>query len=119
MEDFDSVTSTYIKVGLIYRTDKLRPMLHLGHPYHPGASSYLMQAGDYKRELVQCFEELATGERFVVCANHFKSKSGGDSTNNFYNEIRVSEAQYLKTKALPTECVLEVPGKDFALKKLA
>jgi hypothetical protein len=95
VEDFDSVTSTYIKTGFIYRTDKLRPVLHLGHPYHPGASSYLMQAGDYKRELVQCFEELATGERFVVCANHFKSKSGGDSTNNYYNANRVLEAQYL------------------------
>lgn len=95
VEDFDSVTSTYIKVGLVYRTDKLRPVLHLGHPYHPSASSYLMQAGDYKRELVQCFEELATGERFVVCVNHFKSKSGGDSTNNYYNANRVLEAQYL------------------------
>ncbi len=95
VEDFDSVTSTYIKTGFVYRTDKLRPVLHLGHPYHPGASSYLMQAGDYKRELVQCFEEVATGERFVVCVNHFKSKSGGDSTNNYYNENRVTEAQYL------------------------
>ena len=95
VEDFDSVTSTYIKTGFVYRTDKLRPVLHLGHPYHPSGSSFTMQAGDYKRELVQCFEELATGERFVVCVNHFKSKSGGDSTNNYYNETRVSEAQYL------------------------
>ena len=31
----------------------------------------------------------------MVCVNHFKSKSGGDSTNNFYNENRVTEAQYL------------------------
>ncbi len=95
VEDFDSVTSTYIKVGMIYRTDKLRPILHLGHPYHPSNSEYVMRAGDYRRELVQCFEEIATGERFILCVNHFKSKSGGDSTNNYYNEARVEEAAYL------------------------
>lgn len=92
VEDFDSVTSTYIKTGFIYRTDKLRPVLHLGHPYHPSNSEFVMMAGDYRRLLVQCFEEIETGERFVLCVNHFKSKSGGDSTNNFYNETRIEEA---------------------------
>lgn len=90
--DGDSVTSTYIKTGMIYRTDKLRPVLRLGHPYHPSNSEYVMMAGDYRRLLVQCFEEIETGERFVLCVNHFKSKSGGDSTNNFYNETRIEEA---------------------------
>ena len=90
--DGDSVTSTYIKTGMIYRTDKLRPVLHLGHPYHPSNSEFVMMAGDYRRLLVQCFEEIETGERFVLCVNHFKSKSGGDSTNNFYNETRMEEA---------------------------
>ena len=47
------------------------------------------------------------------------------AVSNFGESARIrvlipeEAAQYLKTKALPTECVLEVPGKDFALKKLA
>lgn len=93
--DNDLATTTYTKVGFIYRTDKVRPLLTLGHPYGPGSSSWQMQSGYHKREYVQCFEELSSGERFVLSMNHFKSKSGGDSTNNFYNATRVENAEHL------------------------
>lgn len=95
IEDYDPVTCKYIKVGFIYRTDKVRPVLHLGHPYAPSSSVYYTQVGNYRRMLLQCFEEIATGERFVVALSHFKSKSGGDSTNNYYNSNRVTEARRL------------------------
>lgn len=93
--DNDTVTTTYTKVGFIFRTDKVAPILNIGHPYGPAANSYQMQSGYHKRMLVQCFEELSTHERFVLCMNHFKSKSGGDSTNNYYNSTRIENAEHL------------------------
>ncbi|MCR5114350.1 MAG: choice-of-anchor J domain-containing protein [Bacteroidales bacterium] len=95
VDDCDSVDNTYIKVGFLYRTDKVRPVLHLGHPTMPSANISVTQYGDYRRMELQCFEEIATGERFVLSMNHFKSKSGGDSTNNYYNAQRVEEAENL------------------------
>lgn len=93
--DYDTVVSNYIKVGFIYRTDKVRPALVLGHPYAPGANWVINQMSELRREEVQAFDEISTGERLVVCMNHFKSKSGGDSSNNYYNANRVENAQYL------------------------
>lgn len=95
VRDNDTVTSNYIKVGFVYRTDKVRPVLILGHPYAPKSSAFLNQINDLKREEVQAFDEIATGERFILCMNHFKSKSGGDSTNFHYNADRVENAEYL------------------------
>lgn len=93
--DDDTTTNTYTKVGFIYRVDKIEPVLTLGHPYGPASAEYQMVSGYHKREYVQCFEEIATGERFVLCMNHFKSKSGGDSTTNYYNDNRVENAEHL------------------------
>ncbi|MBO4645007.1 MAG: choice-of-anchor J domain-containing protein [Bacteroidales bacterium] len=93
--DNDILTNTYTKVGFVYRTDKVRPVLRLGHPYSPAATPQQNTWGYYLREEVQAFEEIATGERFVLCMNHFKSKSGGDSTNLFYNADRMENAEYL------------------------
>lgn len=95
VNDFDTVTCKYIKVGFLYRTDRVRPSLMLAHPYSLASSSYVNQVGSYRRQEVQAFEELSSGERFVVSMNHFKSKSGGDSTNNYYNAERVENAAYL------------------------
>lgn len=95
VSDDDTETNTYTKVGFIYRTDKVTPVLVLGHPYGPASADYQMRAGYHKREYVQCFEENATGERFILCMNHFKSKSGGDTTNNYYNANRVENAEHL------------------------
>ncbi|MCQ2285122.1 MAG: hypothetical protein MJZ57_09500, partial [Bacteroidales bacterium] len=93
--DDDTVTTTYTKVGFIYRTDKVVPVLNLGHPYGPASSAYQMSSGYHKREYVQCFEELGSHERLVIAMNHFKSKSGGDSSNLFHNEGRMENANRL------------------------
>ena len=93
--DYDTVVSNYIKVGFIYRTDKVRPALVLGHPYAPGANWVINQMSELRREEVQAFDEISTGERLIVCMNHFKSKSGGDTSNNYYNANRVENAEYL------------------------
>ncbi len=93
--DHDDENNTYTKVGYIYRTDRLIPVLGLGHPYGPASNAYTMQSGYHKREYVQAFQEISTNERFIISMNHFKSKSGGDSTNNFYNAGRMENAQRL------------------------
>lgn len=100
--DGDNMTNSYTKVGFVYRTDKVTPVLSLGHPYGPASNAYGMRSGYHRREYVQAFEELSTTERFIVSMNHFKSKSGGDSTNNFYNTDRMENAMYL-TYFLETE----------------
>ena len=72
----DGTTSNQtIKCAYIYRKDKLLPYGSLTHPYT--AASYTW----YNRELVQGFQEIASGERFVVSVNHFKAKSGTADTN--------------------------------------
>lgn len=91
--DYNYETSTYTKVGFVYRTDKVRPVFSLGHPYGPGATVY--QCVYYLREYVQAFEEISSNERFVLCMNHFKSKSGGDDSNGYYNADRVENATLL------------------------
>ncbi len=95
-DDDNAVTNeSYIKVGFVYRTDKIRPVLHLGHPYAPASNTYFNMYGNYRREEVQCFEEIETGERFVLCMNHFKSKAGGTEANHYYNSERVENAEHL------------------------
>lgn len=56
-----------------------------------------------ERHRMRCFEEIATGERFILSVNHFKAKSGsgkgGDADLNdgqsSFNAQRVGEAQTL------------------------
>lgn len=102
VDDGNEITNTYTKVGFVYRADKVHPVLVLGHPYGAGAYENAMKTGYHRRMLVQAFEENATGERFVIAINHFKSKSGGTEANNYYNGYRVENAQYL-TDFLSTE----------------
>ena len=56
-----------IAVALVYRTDSVRP---IGDPLSPNEFSPLTRV-----PLAQTFEESATGERFTVVVNHFKSRS--------------------------------------------
>lgn len=95
VNDGDTITDTYIKTGIIYRKDKVRPVLNAGRPYGPMATESETNAGFYKRELVQCFEQIDNNGRFVLSVNHFKSKSGGDTTNNYWNGERVKNVQTL------------------------
>lgn len=91
LADNDMESSTYTKVGILYRTDKVRPVRHLGFPYGPGAYA----TAYHLRLYVQQFEEIATGERFTLSINHFHSKSGSDSTTNYNNGERVDNAEHL------------------------
>lgn len=87
VNDADTYTSTYTKVALIYRADKLAPAMSLGQPY----SSLTYR----RREYVQAFDELSTNERFVLSMNHFKAKDGTGSAST--NPERMDNVQKLLT----------------------
>ena len=65
-----------ISCGYIYRTDRVRPYGDLQYGYHDPSSHY-----HYR--MVACgFEEVKSGERFVLNINHLRSKRGtGDESN--------------------------------------
>lgn len=86
VQDHDTEVNDYTKVGFIYRTDKVTPVLELGRPYE---NSWVYS----KREYVQAFEEISTGERFVLSMNHFKAQEGMDDTST--NEIRMQNVEQL------------------------
>ena len=100
--DTGVIGSDAIRVGLIYRPDVVRPV---------GDFKVLTSAVDpefldtkNRPSLAQTFEELATGERFTVVVNHFKSKGSdcndvgdpdiGDGQGNC-NQTRVKAARAL------------------------
>ena len=66
-----------ISCGYIYRTDRVRPYGDLQYGYHDPSSHY-----HYR--MVACgFEEVKSGERFVLNINHLRSKRGtGDESNS-------------------------------------
>ena len=65
-----------ISCGYIYRSDRVRPYGDLQHGYHDPSNHY-----HYR--MVACgFEEVKSGERFVLNINHLRSKRGtGDESN--------------------------------------
>ena len=65
-----------ISCGYIYRSDRVKPYGDLQYGYHNPRSHY-----HYR--MVACgFEELKSGERFVLNINHLRSKRGtGDESN--------------------------------------
>lgn len=64
-----------ISVGFIYRKDKIKPYGELRSAYHaPNIYAY--------RFMLQGFEDLASGERFVVSLNHPRSKRGTPQLSN-------------------------------------
>ncbi|MCR5050376.1 MAG: hypothetical protein K6A36_04765 [Paludibacteraceae bacterium] len=66
MPDMDRIGSC-----LIYRKDRLRPYSEFISAYGDTASHY------HGRMIAQGFEEINTGERFIVSVNHTKSKRPG------------------------------------------
>ena len=54
-----------------YRTDKVKPYQQPLSAYHDTTSHY------YARMFMQGFEEIASGERFIISLNHLKSKRPG------------------------------------------
>ena len=89
-------SGSYTKSGYVYCTATVRPhsLLRANH------------TGVRNRKFYQCFEERATGERFLLSINHFKAKSGTGSGDNAdhgdgqgtFNGDRLREAQSVLTE---------------------
>ena len=72
-----------ISVGYIYRKDKIKPFGELRCAYEaPNIYAY--------RFMLQGFEHLASGERFVVSLNHPRSKRG---TPQYSNQKRMANVE--------------------------
>lgn len=63
--------SEQIKSGFVYRLDKVKPY---------GTNTATTSRSYYRNTMrYQAWEELLSGERFVLSVNHFKAKSGDDN----------------------------------------
>lgn len=91
--DYTKATGTNTKSGFVYDANKLRPV---------GALQRVTE-GPANRKMMQCFEEIATGERFIFSINHFKAKTSGgvgpdaDHGQGNYNATRTAEARGVYT----------------------
>ena len=65
-----------ISCGYIYRKDKVKPYGEMIHGYADTASYY------HYRMVALGFEEMASGERFVLNINHLRSKRGTGAESN-------------------------------------
>ena len=92
VNDGGGMDGTYIKVGYLYRTDKVTPYLNLQNTNSPSP---------YDRKKVQAFTLKSNNERFIFSLNHFKAKtscpsSGTDSDQGdgqgCWNATRVLES---------------------------
>ncbi|MBQ7697513.1 MAG: T9SS type A sorting domain-containing protein [Paludibacteraceae bacterium] len=91
VDDGGVPNGSYTKSGYVYCTQTVTPIGEIRSN----------QSGVKNRKQMQCFEERATGERFVLSINHFKAKSGNGSGDNAdsgdgqssFNGDRVREAQ--------------------------
>lgn len=91
VNDGGSPYGSYTKSGFVYCSDKVAPYGKLSEN----------NTGVKNRKKTQAFEEISTGEKFLLSVNHFKAKSGsgygdnadkGDGQGKF-NGDRVREAQ--------------------------
>ena len=72
----------HLRSGFIYATDKVRPY---------GSNTAASSATYYRNVMrIQTFEDILSGERFMLSMNHFKARSDGDNESD-----RVSNAQDL------------------------
>lgn len=80
-----------LKTGFIYNYKKLALEGNSGSPYASTSSQEY-----YSRMRIQEFREIATDEKFVLSANHFKAKGGADqgeptrlkNVENLVNELK-------------------------------
>lgn len=110
LHDGTGINGTYTKAGFVYCTETIEP---IGKIQRNGGVTN-------SRSYMQCFEEKATGERFLLSENHFKAKSGGSSADNDpiqggFNKKRVDEAnavvsQYNRFKGLIKEKDILIMG---------
>ena len=107
INDGGSAQGSYTKSGYVYCSDKVKPRYQL----------QINNTGVDYRKFMQCFEELATGERFIFSLNHFKAKSGNGSGDNAdqgdgqgnYNGDRVREAESVLAEYQTISTVVEDP----------
>ena len=91
VNDGGSANGSYTKSGYVYCSQTVVPY----------ANFRQNQTGVMNRKYMQCFQEKATGERFILSINHFKAKSGYGSGDNAdqgdgqgsFNADRVKEAK--------------------------
>jgi len=91
INDGGSVYGSYTKSGYVYCSQSVKPY----------ASLRINNVGVSYRKYMQCFEDSASGERFIFSLNHFKAKSGQGTGDNAdkgdgqgsYNADRVKEAE--------------------------
>ena len=75
--------SDMISCGYIYRTDKVKPYGEMQYAYQDTASHY-------RYRLMACgFEQLTSGEKFVLNINHLRSKRGTGSESNEKRMVNV------------------------------
>ena len=68
--------SDMISCGYIYRTDKVKPYGEMQYAYQDTTSHY-------RYRLMACgFEEVSSGEKFILNINHLRSKRGTGSESN-------------------------------------
>ena len=72
-----------ISCGYIYRKDKVSPYGDLTHGYADTANHY------HYRIVAKGFEEIASGERFVLNINHLRSKRGTGAESNEKRMVNV------------------------------
>ena len=78
----------------IYRKDRIRPVGPWFSAYQDTTSHY------HVRMVTQCFEEIATGERFVISLNHLKSKRKGKVDTNTQRMQNTDSLLVMLPKAL-------------------
>ena len=84
INDGSTTNGTFVKVGFIYRTDKVSIVGQL----------FSNNTGVQQRKKAQCFQLKQNNEKFVFSINHFKAKSGTTSDpQGGYNSDRVTEAK--------------------------
>ena len=91
IDDGGSAYGSYTKAGFVYCSEKVVPYGKLREN----------NTGVKNRKKTQAFQEIGTGEIFMLSVNHFKAKSGSGSGDNAdkgdgqgkFNGDRVREAQ--------------------------
>ena len=101
-----------LSCGYVYRTDRVRPYGDLQYAYRDTNNLYHCR-------LVACgFEELSSGERFVLNINHLRSKRGMSEESNSKRMVNVDSLLVMLDKIEKeqvfgdTDVLLEYGGND-------
>lgn len=90
VNDGSNTSGTYIKVGYVYRTDKVKPKYKIMHnDEYPGPRN---------RRKAQAFTLLSNNESFVYLVNHYKAKVGRASGDDADQQDGQGGYNYTRTK---------------------